>query len=100
MELGAFSVSLNVKDLNASKSFYESSPDLLILDIAIPEINGWEVCRQIRRTSTVPIVFLTGYHISQEEYRQGLEMGANAYLVKPVSLENILGSIQVALNET
>jgi DNA-binding response OmpR family regulator len=98
LEQAGYEVITASSGLSALKIFYKNPPDLIVLDIAMSGIDGWEVCRYIRQTSTVPIIFLTGYYISQEEMRKGLEMGINAYLVKPVSLEDLLGCIQVALN--
>jgi DNA-binding response OmpR family regulator len=79
--------------------FHKSSPHLIILDIGMPGVDGWEVCRQIRKTSTVPIIILTGYFGSQEDIRRGLEIGANAYLVKPVSVEDLQDCIEFALKK-
>ena len=83
---------------SALQQFSKSRPHLIILDIGMPGMDGWEVCRQIRKTSTVPIIFLTGYHLSQEDIRKGLENGCKAYLIKPVSLEDLQDFMQVILN--
>ncbi len=65
---------------------YEKNPDtvLMIIDIMMPEIDGWEVCRIIRKTSTVPIILLTA---RSEEFDQlvGFEAGADEYVTKPFS---------------
>ena len=62
----------------------ESHPDLIVLDLMLPGMDGWEVCRQIRSTSRVPIIMLTAR--SEEVDRVvGLELGADDYVVKPFS---------------
>jgi len=60
----------------------EINPDLILLDVMLPVINGWEVCRMIRRNSAVPIIFLTARDMVEDKV-QGFELGADDYLVKP-----------------
>jgi DNA-binding response OmpR family regulator len=98
LEKFGYQVTTAASGQSALQQFRKNPSDLIILDVAMPEMNGWEVYRQIRYTSTVPVIFLTGHHVSQEDMRKGLAMGSNAYLVKPVPLENIIGCIQIALN--
>lgn len=57
-------------------------PDLVTLDVWMPDIDGWEVCRRLRRTSTVPIMFLTVVG-GEEEVVRGLSEGADDYITKP-----------------
>jgi two-component system, OmpR family, KDP operon response regulator KdpE len=64
--------------------YFEAKPKLVILDIAMPQMNGLEVCRQIRQASTVPILMITGHALSEEEIVAGLEAGADDYLTKPL----------------
>jgi DNA-binding response OmpR family regulator len=54
---------------------------------------------EIRKISIVPIIILTGYHISAEDFRRGLKMGASAYLTKPISVEKLVGWVQVTLKQ-
>jgi DNA-binding response OmpR family regulator len=84
---------------SALQLFHENPSHLIILDITLPGMDGWEVCRQIRETSSVPIIILTGHHGSQDDIRKGLEMGANAYLVKPVSLEELQNCVKDILQQ-
>ncbi|MFN3929996.1 MAG: response regulator, partial [Thermoflexus sp.] len=58
------------------------NPDVVILDILLPDIEGWEVCRRIRRVSTVPILFLTALDEIPDRVR-GLVLGGDDYIVKP-----------------
>lgn len=74
----------------------EQSPDLVILDIMLPEMDGWEVCKAIRQKSVVPILMLTA--LSEEIDRiLGLELGADDYLTKPFSTRELIARIKALL---
>ena len=64
---------------------YESTYDLLLLDIMLPEMNGFEICREVRRFSDVPIMFITALG-DQEDILNGYALGCDDYIVKPFSL--------------
>jgi two-component system KDP operon response regulator KdpE len=64
--------------------FYDYRPDLVILDVMMPEMDGWTVCTQIRQLSNVPIIMLTSLG-SERDVVRGLELGAVDYIVKPFS---------------
>jgi DNA-binding response OmpR family regulator len=71
-------------------------PDLVILDIMLPEMDGWEVCKAIRESSLVPILMLTA--LNEEIDRVlGLELGADDYLTKPFSTRELLARIKATL---
>lgn len=74
----------------------ESSPDLIILDIMLPGINGLEVCRQLRRYSDVPIIMLTAKDAIPDRVA-GLEAGADDYLVKPFAFDELVARIRALL---
>jgi DNA-binding response OmpR family regulator len=72
------------------------SPDLIILDIMLPGMDGWEVCKRVRESSLVPILMLTA--LSEELDRVlGLELGADDYLTKPFSTRELLARVKAAL---
>lgn len=74
----------------------ENNPDLVVLDIMLPEIDGWEVCKRIRKKSVVPILMLTA--LSDEVDRVlGLELGADDYLTKPFSTRELMARIKALL---
>lgn len=77
--------------------FYEENPDLVILDIMIPKIDGWTVCREIRKDSIKPILMLTARSSETDEVF-GFELGADDYLKKPFSLSVLLARIKVLLS--
>jgi DNA-binding response OmpR family regulator len=77
----------------ALKISREETPDLIVLDIMLPGMDGWEVCRRLRQESTVPIIMLTAR--GQEIDRVlGLELGADDYLPKPFSFRELLARIR------
>ena len=68
--------------------FHEARPSLVLLDVALPGMNGLIVCQRIRELSNVPIVIMTAHAITEEEMAEGLNLGADEYLIKPLrSLE-------------
>jgi DNA-binding response OmpR family regulator len=71
-------------------------PDLIILDILLPRIDGLEVCRRVRKHSAVPIIMLTAKDAVPDRIT-GLDTGANDYLTKPFSIEELLARIRVQL---
>lgn len=64
--------------------FKEEEVDLVILDIMLPELDGWSVCRRIRKTSQVPIIMLTA-RVDEDDTLLGFELGADDYVTKPYS---------------
>lgn len=96
-EQEGYSSNFHTNPLEALREITESLPDLVILDIIMPELSGLEVCRRLRTFSeTLPIIFLTS---KDEEFDKvlGLEMGADDYLCKPFSMKELMARIKVAL---
>jgi len=79
--------------LTALQASHDEKPDMIVLDIMLPGMDGWEVCRRLRQESTVPIIMLTAR--GQEIDRVlGLELGADDYLPKPFSFRELLARIR------
>jgi len=76
--------------------FSKVSPDLVLLDIMLPEVSGTEVCRQIRAKSNVPIIMLTAKDTEVDKV-VGLELGADDYIVKPYSKAELVARIKAVL---
>ena len=76
--------------------FYQTSPDLVILDIMMPGIDGWEVCRRLRKMSCVPIIFLTALG-SEQDVVNGLISGADDYLTKPIRKDELRARVAAIL---
>ena len=75
------------------------SPDLVILDVGLPDISGFDVCRQIRAKSSVPVVFLTARE-GEIDRVVGLELGADDYVVKPFSPRELVARVRAILRRT
>lgn len=78
--------------------FEEWQPELMILDLMLPELSGIEVCRRIRQTSDVPIIMLTAKDDVSDKV-MGLDMGADDYMTKPFAIEELLARIRVNLKK-
>lgn len=74
------------------EKFYSGDPDIILLDIMMPKKDGFEVCKEIRKTSMVPVIMVTA---RGEDYDRimGLEIGADDYIIKPFSSEEIVARI-------
>jgi DNA-binding response OmpR family regulator len=78
------------------RKFREQSPALVILDLMLPGIDGWELCRQMRAESDVPIVMLTARDAEADRVA-GLEMGADDYVTKPFSPRELVARVKAVL---
>jgi two-component system KDP operon response regulator KdpE len=76
---------------------HNSKLDLVLLDVMMPEIDGWQTCRLIRDFSEVPIMMLTGKRKSETDIVRGLELGADEYLAKPISSRELLARVKATL---
>jgi two-component system KDP operon response regulator KdpE len=81
----------------AVRNVVKNKPDMIILDLIMPELDGWQTCRLIRELSDVPILMLTGKCKSEEDIVRGLECGADSYIYKPVGNRELLARIKSAL---
>ncbi len=79
--------------------FAESAPDLVLLDLRLPDISGFEVCRQLRQHSIVPIIMVTA-QTDTHDLVAGLEAGADDYVTKPVVAKELAARIRAALRRT
>jgi two-component system response regulator ChvI len=83
----------------ALRAFAENSPDLVVLDIKMPRIDGMEVLRRLREKSQIPVIFLTSKDDEIDE-ALGLAMGADDYIAKPFSLRLLIARIRAILRRT
>lgn len=72
------------------------NPDLILLDVMMPKSNGFDICRQIRRSSDIPIIFLSGRSQLQDRV-MGLQLGGDDYLVKPYEPSELLARVEAVL---
>jgi len=91
-----FSIETARDGREALEKFAKTNPDLILLDLMLPEISGTEVCRQIRVKSQVPIIMLTAKDTEVDKV-VGLELGADDYVVKPYSKAELVARIKAVL---
>ena len=99
LEMDGFRVLTAADGRGALSRFREHHPDLVVLDLMLPELSGIEVCRIIRAESGVPIVMLTA-KTSELDKVVGLELGADDYVTKPFSLRELTARIRALLRRT
>ena len=78
---------------------YRNQPDLVLLDIMMPEMDGWDVCKRLREMSDVPIIFLTARGETRDVVK-GLEMGADDYVVKPYENDELVARVKAGLRRS
>ena len=81
----------------ALKVLFADKPDLVLLDVVMPGMDGWQTCKRIRELSDVPIVMLTGKQKSEEDIVMGLECGADDYLLKPIGNKELAARVKAIL---
>ena len=76
---------------------FDQRPDLVLLDVMIPGVDGWQVCSRIREISDIPIIMITGRHKSEEDIVRGLDYGADDYLTKPLGSRELVARVRAVL---
>ena len=99
MEKEGFEVRSVYDGGKAIEEFEKQAPDLILLDIMLPVMDGWSVCRRIRETSKVPIIMLTAKGEVNDRIT-GLEMGADDYIVKPFEMKELMARINAVLRRS
>jgi len=80
----------------ALEQVQEHTPDLVLLDVRMPELDGFQVCQRVRECSGVPIIFMTALGLDQDRVR-GLDLGADDYLTKPFGVDELLARVRAVL---
>lgn len=96
LEKEGYSVSVANRGNEALKAFYDQAPALVILDIMLPEKNGMDICREIRKNSKTPIIMLTAKGETVDKIL-GLELGADDYVVKPFEPRELVARVKAVL---
>ena len=97
-EAEGFSVRLAKDGAEAVRLFLEGRPDLVLLDVMLPGLDGFEVCRKVREFSSVPIIMLTAKD-ELEDKVTGLDLGADDYITKPFAIQELMARIRAALRK-
>ncbi|MBQ8301413.1 MAG: response regulator transcription factor [Clostridia bacterium] len=83
----------------AVELFKSEAPSIVILDVMMPEMDGWQVCREIRRVSNIPIIMLTAKGETFDKVL-GLELGADDYMVKPFEPKELIARVKAVLRRS
>jgi two-component system KDP operon response regulator KdpE len=79
---------------------FAEKPDLVLLDVVMPRMDGWQTCQRIREISDIPIIMLTGKQKAEEDIVRGLDYGADEYLVKPIGSKELVARVRAVLRRT
>ena len=96
LEKNGYRVLVAVNGQQALDTIRQQSPDLVVLDLMLPGIDGWEVCRRVRASSSLPILMLTARDDDVDKI-VGLEMGADDYLTKPFNPRELVARVRAIL---
>jgi DNA-binding response OmpR family regulator len=99
LQIEGYSISSATDGLAALRKFREETPDLIILDLMIPKVDGLAVCRNIREESWVPIIILTA-RVEERDRLIGLELGADDYVSKPFSPQELVARVKAVLRRS
>ena len=99
LEKEGYTVSIVNDGESAVKSFGEIQPDLMLLDIMLPRLDGWQVCREVRKFSDKPIIMLTAKGETFDKVL-GLELGADDYVVKPFDAKEVVARVKAVLRRS
>lgn len=99
LEKEGYTVIIANTGMQAVKAFAEHQPDLMLLDIMLPELDGWQVCREIRKHSNKPVIMLSAKGETFDKVL-GLELGADDYITKPFEPKEVIARIKAVLRRT
>jgi two-component system, OmpR family, KDP operon response regulator KdpE len=92
-----FEVIIAANGIEGLRAFHANHPDLVVLDIIMPEMDGLTVCQRIREVAETPIMMLSAQAVSEDDIIEGLNAGADEYLVKPIRGNEFLARVQALL---
>lgn len=99
LEKEGYEVSIANDGAQAVKMFQEVSPGLMLLDIMLPVLDGWQVCREVRKFSDKPIIMLTAKGETFDKVL-GFELGADDYVVKPFDAKEVMARVKAVLRRS
>ena len=99
LETSGYMIDISRTVKEALTLFRQSQYDLLLLDVTLPDGTGFDICREVRKLSTVPIIFLTAYD-EEISIVRGLDMGGDDYITKPFKLNELLSRIKALLRRS
>jgi len=96
LEKDGFKTDIAYDGKEAIKKFTDNEPDLILLDIMLPGMDGWQICREIRKKSDKPIIMITAKGETFDKVL-GLELGADDYIVKPFETKEVIARVKAVL---
>lgn len=99
IEKEGFTAATASNGVQAIEKFKSEAPSIVILDVMMPEMDGWQVCREIRRVSNIPIIMLTAKGETFDKVL-GLELGADDYMVKPFETKELVARVKAVLRRS
>ena len=99
IEKEGYSTAIAHDGIQALEVFNREQPNLVLLDIMMPKLDGWQVCREIRKTSDCPIIMITAKGEVFDKIL-GLELGADDYVVKPFEAKEVVARVRAVLRRT
>ncbi len=99
LEFSGFQVSTALNGVEALEAVEKEHPDLIVLDIGMPKLDGWEVCRRLKSndaTKSIPIIILTAY-AQMSDQKKGTALGAERFISKPCDLTYLVEEINALL---
>ena len=98
-EKDGFHADIVTDGIKALEAFKALKPDLVLLDIMLPGMDGWQICREIRKTSQTPIIMLTAKGETFDKVL-GLELGADDYITKPFETKEVIARVKAVLRRS
>ena len=99
LEKEGFETEVETDGLRAVSAFNSFNPDLVLLDIMLPHLDGWQICREIRKSSQTPIIMITAKGETFDKVL-GLELGADDYITKPFETKEVIARVKAVLRRT
>lgn len=99
LELEGYEVVTSYRGRDGLAQVHQSNPDMILLDVNLPDMSGWQVCRQIKDITPAPVIFITGLD-EIDDITRGLEIGASDYVVKPFDGKILAARIRAHLRQT
>ena len=96
LEKDGFEVATALDGAAGLREFKRFQPDIILLDIMLPVLDGWQVCREIRREASTPIIMITAKGETSDKIT-GLEMGADDYIVKPLEMKEVIARVHAVM---
>ena len=96
LKLLNYQVDIATDGLAGIRKIYETKPDLVLLDVLIPGLDGWQICQRVRLMCNIPLIIISALD-SDDDVAKGLTMGADDYLIKPIPIAELRVRVKAAL---